>query len=77
MLDSDLVTTFGPLAHLMADREIEEIWINSPERIFVAKAGKNELTNVVLTSDEVKNVVERALMSVSYTHLTLPTIYSV
>lgn len=62
MFDSDLATTFGPLAHLMADRDVEEIWINSPERIFIARAGKNELTNVVLTSDEVKNVVERALM---------------
>jgi pilus assembly protein CpaF len=62
MFDSDLVSAFGPLAHLMADREIEEIWINAPERIFVARAGKNELTNLVLTADEVRNVVERALM---------------
>jgi len=62
MFDSDFATTFGPLAVYMADREIEEIWINSPERIFIARAGKNELTNLVLTSDEVRNIVERALM---------------
>lgn len=62
MFDSDFATTFGPLAIYMADREIEEIWINSPERIFIARAGKNELTNLVLTSDEVRNIVERALM---------------
>ncbi|MBC7463863.1 MAG: CpaF family protein [Actinobacteria bacterium] len=62
MFDSDFATTFGPLAIYMADREIEEIWINSPERIFIARAGQNELTNLVLTTDEVRNIVERALM---------------
>ena len=46
----------------MADPEIEEVWINSPERIFIARLGKNELTNLVLTGDEVRNIVERALM---------------
>ncbi len=46
----------------MSDNEIEEIWINTPERIFIARAGKNELTNLLLTSDEVRNIVERALM---------------
>lgn len=58
----DLAMTFGPLAPFMSDNEIEEIWINSPERIFIARAGKNELTNLLLTSDEVRNIVERALM---------------
>lgn len=58
----DLAMTFGPLAPFMSDNEIEEIWINSPERIFIARAGKNELTNLLLTGDEVRNIVERALM---------------
>lgn len=58
----DLSMTFGPLAPFMSDNEIEEIWINTPERIFIARAGKNELTNLLLTSDEVRNIVERALM---------------
>lgn len=62
MFDSKLASTFGPLTIYMEDREVEEIWINSPERIFIARAGKNELTNLVLTADEVRNVVERALM---------------
>lgn len=59
---SDLALTFGPLASFMMDPCIEEIWINSPERIFVARGGKNELTNLLLTSEDVQNIVERALM---------------
>ena len=59
-LDFDI--TFGTLAPFMIDPTIEEIWINSPERIFIARAGRSELTNLLLTSDEVRNIVERALM---------------
>lgn len=62
MSSSELIVTFGALAPFMADSEIEEIWINSPERIFVARKGKNELTNLFLTTSEVQNIVERALM---------------
>ena len=58
----DLDTTFGPLASYMHDQSIEEIWLNSPERIFIARAGRSELTNLVLTDDDVRNFVERALM---------------
>lgn len=58
----DLAMTFGPLAPFMSDDEIEEVWINSPERIFIARGGRNELTNLLLTGEEVKNIVERALM---------------
>ena len=58
----DIEVTFGPLAQFMRDETVEEIWINSPERIFIARAGKSELTNLLLTSAEVHNIVERALM---------------
>lgn len=58
----DLAMTFGPLAPFMSDAEVEEVWINSPERIFVARGGKNELTNLLLSGDDVRNIVERALM---------------
>jgi pilus assembly protein CpaF len=54
--------TFGPLQNLMEDPEIEEVWINSPNRIFVARKGVSELTNLTLTFDEVRNLVERLLM---------------
>ncbi len=46
----------------MNDPEIEEVWVNSPNRIFVARSGVSELTNVVMTSEEVRELVERLLM---------------
>ena len=53
---------FGPLFPFICDETIEEIWINSPERIFIARAGKSELTTVLLTATEVRELVDRALM---------------
>jgi pilus assembly protein CpaF len=61
-MELDIDVTFGPLAPLMRDSTIEEVWINSPERIFIARNGRSELTNLLLTSDEVRYIVERALM---------------
>ena len=58
----DTFETFGPLQDLMENPEIEEVWINSPNRIFVARHGVSELTNLTLTFDEVRNLVERLLM---------------
>ena len=59
-MDSDLV--FGPIASLIRDASVEEIWINSPERIFVAREGKSHLTNLVLTSEAVRDLIERTLL---------------
>lgn len=53
---------FGKLQDLMDDQTIEEVWVNSPNRIFVAKSGISELTNLTLSADEVRNIVERLLM---------------
>lgn len=60
--DIDISVTYGPLFPFISDSEIEEIWINTPERIFVARNGRSQLTNLLLTADEVRNIVERALM---------------
>ena len=59
---TQLAMDFGPIHHLMVDPTIEEIWINSPQKIFISRHGKTELTNVLLTDDLVENLVERALM---------------
>lgn len=59
-MDPDVV--FGPIAHLIADPNVEEIWINSPQRIFVARGGKSQLINLVLTSEAVKDLVDRTLI---------------
>jgi len=53
---------FGKIAELMSDPTVEELWINSPHRIFVARAGVSELTNLVMSSEEVRELVERLLM---------------
>ena len=61
-MELNLSITFGAIAPFMSDPTIEEIWINSPERIFIARNGRSELTNLLLSSDDVRNIVERALM---------------
>ena len=58
----DIDVTYGPISDLMKDPTVEEIWINSPERVFVARGGKSELTNLVLTFSDVKQLVDRILM---------------
>ena len=58
----ELDVAFGPIAGLIADPTIEEIWINSPQRIFIARNGRSELTNLVLTSIEVRELVDRTLI---------------
>jgi pilus assembly protein CpaF len=46
----------------MDDPTVEEVWINSPNRIFIARGGVSELTNVVMSGQEVRDLVERLLM---------------
>jgi pilus assembly protein CpaF len=62
----DAVAGFGPLQRYLEDpeiEEIEEIWINEPSKVFVARGGTAELTNTILTADEVRDLVERMLKS--------------
>ena len=53
---------YGALQPLLDDPEIEEIWINSPQRIFVARQGQSELTNIVLTASQLQAIMDRILM---------------
>lgn len=53
----------GKLQPLLDDPSIEEIWINEPSRIFVARNGKSELTNLILSDQQVRTLVERMLAS--------------
>lgn len=59
----DAVAGFGPLQRFLDDPEIEEIWINEPGKVFVARHGAPELTTAILTHDEVRDLVERMLKS--------------
>ena len=55
------VSGFGALQPYLDDPEVEEIWINSPDRVFVARGGRHELTNTILTKEAVLELVERML----------------
>jgi pilus assembly protein CpaF len=57
----DAVAGFGPLQPLLDDPSVEEVWINEPGRVFVARNGRSELTNLILTAEEVADLVERML----------------
>ncbi|MDH2413937.1 ATPase, T2SS/T4P/T4SS family [Nocardioides sp. CER19] len=54
---------FGPLQPFLEDPEVEEVWINEPSRVFVARNGRHELTNLVLSREQVTELVERMLKS--------------
>jgi pilus assembly protein CpaF len=45
-------SVFGQLQEFIENPEIEEIWINSPNRIFIAKQGHTHLTNLVLAESD-------------------------
>lgn len=55
------VAGFGPLQQFFDDPTVEELWINEPGRVFIARDGRSELTTVVLTDSEVRDLVERML----------------
>jgi len=57
------VSGLGPLQPYLDDPEVEELWINDPSRVFVARHGRHELTRLVLTREQVDELVERMLKS--------------
>src|SRR3954470_2906903 len=59
----DAVAGFGPLQPFLDDPMVEEIWVNDPGRVFVARAGRSELTTTILTAEDVRTLVERMLKS--------------
>ena len=58
---TDDICGLGPLQVLMDDPGVEEIWINSASRVFVARGGVAELTSLILTDEDVRTLVERML----------------
>ena len=76
----DAVAGFGPLQRYLDDPAVEEIWLNGPQRVFVARNGRSELTTTILTEGQVRDLVERMLkasgrrvdMSSPFVDATLP-----
>lgn len=77
----DSIAGFGPLQPFLDDPQVEEIWINSPGKVFVARDGRSELTTTILTAAEVRDLVEKMLkssgrrvdLSTPFVDATLPT----
>jgi pilus assembly protein CpaF len=59
----DEVAGFGPLQSFLDDPEVEEVWVNEPGKVFVARGGVHELTTTILTTQDVRDIVERMLKS--------------
>ncbi|CAI3801036.1 CpaF family protein [Pseudarthrobacter sp. MM222] len=59
----DAVAGFGALQPLLDDPGIEEVWLNSPHEVYVARNGESELTSISLTDQQVRDLVERMLKS--------------
>lgn len=59
----EAVAGLGPLQQYLDDPQVEEIWINDPGKIFVARHGRSELTPTLLTEQQVRDLVERMLRS--------------
>ncbi len=57
----DAVAGFGPIQPYLDDPEVEELWINAPSRVFVARNGTTELTPTILAETDVRDLVERML----------------
>jgi pilus assembly protein CpaF len=57
----DELVGLGPLQQFLDDPGVEEIWINSPEHVFIARAGMSERVHVSLTPESIRGLVERML----------------
>lgn len=59
----DDIGGFGAIQPLIDDPEVEEIWINSPSKIFYSKGGVPTLSSIVLRPEQVRQLVERMLVA--------------
>lgn len=57
----DAVAGFGELQPFLDDPSIEEIWLNAPDQVFVARNGESELTSLAFSQQQVQDLVERML----------------
>lgn len=55
------LTGYGPIQALLDDPDVEEVWINDPHAVFVARRGVSERVPLRLTEESVRDIVERML----------------
>ena len=59
----DHLFRFGPLQPLLDNPEIEEIWVNGPDEVFIAEAGVSKKVQLSISESQIKVVVEKMLRS--------------
>lgn len=59
----DAVAGFGALQPFLDDPTVEEIWINAPSEVYIARNGESELTALSLSEQQVRDLVEKMLKS--------------
>jgi pilus assembly protein CpaF len=57
------LTGYGPLQPYLDDPSVEEIWINGPDRVFVARGGTGVRVPLTLSDAVIRDLVERMLHS--------------
>ena len=57
----DEICGFGVIQPFLDDESVEEIWINSPDEIFIARNGESELTGLHLSPRAINSLLERML----------------
>ncbi|KHK97558.1 pilus assembly protein CpaF [Microbacterium mangrovi] len=55
------VAGYGPLQPYLDDPSVEEIWINAPDRVFLARGGVSQQLPLHLQDGQVRDLVERML----------------
>ena len=57
----ELTLGYGALQPYLEDESIEEVWINRPNELFIARAGVTERIFLALSADDIAALVERML----------------
>lgn len=52
---------YGALQPLIDDDSIEEIWINGPEQLFIARSGVTTALPIAISASELRSIIERML----------------
>lgn len=55
---------FGELEPFLNDPEVEELWMNEPNRLFVCKRGKVESQEIDFSTEQVEVAIDRMLRSI-------------
>ena len=59
---TDEIIGLGPLEPLLRDETITEVMVNGPRQVYIERAGKLELTNVVFQNDDhVMRIIDRII----------------